>query len=198
MTIPTLSWATSYWDGEQFGSIDAGPWALDVLPLEAFRCEFMGRQWGVPAEMLCYNRPYTYRQAMSISLLHDVLVRGGLGGPLELESELWHAMEEFGRDQATFIPYWERARAVRTNDRAVKVTAYSRGAKGVMLVVSNLGRGEVEARVELDRQELGLPGRSPLEARNVEDGTVLPLEGDALSLALEPLDFRVIHVTPQR
>lgn len=198
MTIPTLSWATSYWDGEQFGSIEAGPWALDVLPLEAFRCEFMGRQWGVPAEMLCYNRPYTYRQAMSVSLLHDVLVRGGLGGPLELESKLWHAMQDFGRDQATFIPYWDRARALRTNDRAVKVTAYSRGPRGVVLVVSNLGREATEAQVELDRGKLGIPAGSRLEAQNVEDGAAVPVAGDALSFRLEPLDFRVIHVTLQR
>lgn len=196
MTIPTLSWATSYWDGEQFGSIEAGPWALDVLPLEAFRCEFMGRQWGVPAEMLCYNRPYTYRQAMSISLLHDVLVRGGLGGPLELESKLWHAMEDFGRDQATFIPYWDRARAVRTNNRAVKVTAYSRGRRGVMLVISNLGRDEVEARVELDRGKLGLPEETPLGADDVLEQTTLALDHDAVSFPLGSLDFKVLRIVP--
>ncbi len=198
MTIPTLAWATSYWDGEQFGSIEAGPWALEVLPLETFRCEFMGRQWGVPAEMLCYNRPYTYRQATSFSLLHDVLVRGGLGGPLELESKLWHAMEDFGRKQATFIPYWDQAGAIRTNDRSVKATAYSRGSKGLMLVVSNLGRDEIEARVELNRQKLDLPAEARLEAQDVEAGTVLPMDGDALSFPLKPLDFRLVRITGQR
>jgi hypothetical protein len=69
----------------------------------------------VPAELLCYNRPYTYHQALSFSLLHDVLVRGNLGGSLELESKLWHAMDDFGRDQAKFIPYWESSGCVRTS-----------------------------------------------------------------------------------
>ncbi|HJN16603.1 MAG TPA: DUF6067 family protein, partial [Armatimonadota bacterium] len=37
MTIPTLAWATSYWDGEQFGGIAPGASALEVLPLDTFR-----------------------------------------------------------------------------------------------------------------------------------------------------------------
>jgi len=75
MTIPTLGWATSSWDGEQFGSIARGADVTALLPLDAFRCEFMGRQWGVPAEFLCYERPYTTHEAFSFTLLHDVLVQ---------------------------------------------------------------------------------------------------------------------------
>jgi len=90
MTIPSLAWATSYWDGEQFGSMERGPnpsryshWTRSAAS-----------SWtavGVPAEFLCYNKPYTYTEAMSFTLLHDVLVRGSLGGSLELESKLWKA-----------------------------------------------------------------------------------------------------------
>jgi hypothetical protein len=194
MVMPSLGWATSSWDGEQFGGIDAGPFAMEVLPLDTFRCEFMGRQWGVPAELLCYNRPYTYHQAMSFSLLHDVLVRGSLGGSLELESKLWHAMDDFGRDRATFIPYWESNRCFRTSADTVKVTAYSRGAKGIMLVVSNLGKDATEARVELDRKALGLPANARLTATDVVEDRDVPMEGDALGFPLESLDFKVIRV----
>jgi hypothetical protein len=195
MVMPSLGWATSSWDGEQFGGIDAGPFAMEVLPLDAFRCEFMGRQWGVPAELLCYNRPYTYHQAMSFSLLHDVLVRGSLGGSLELESKLWHAMDDFGRDQATFIPYWGAAGRFRTNADPVKVSGYSRGAKGIMLVISNLGKDPTQARVELDRKALGLPAGVTLTATDVVDDKEVPIEGDALAFPLDSLDFKVVRVT---
>ncbi|MBM3498231.1 MAG: hypothetical protein FJX74_06125, partial [Armatimonadetes bacterium] len=197
MTIPTLAWATSYWDGEQFGGLDAGPFALEVLPLEAFRCEFMGRNWGVPAELLCYERPYTYHQAMSFSLLHDVLVRGGLGGSLELESRLWHVMEDFGRSRARFIPYWEDSGCFRTSAPTVKVSGYARGAKGVMLVVSNLGKDPIDARIELDRRALGLPAQAGLAAADAIAETPMPIEGEAVSVRLESLDFRVVRVTPE-
>src|SRR5204863_2246201 len=52
MTIPTLGWATSYWDGEQFRELPNNTSVSELLPLDAFRTEFMGHQWGVPAEFL--------------------------------------------------------------------------------------------------------------------------------------------------
>ena len=197
MVTPSLGYATSSWDGEQFGGLEPGPWALEVLPLDTFRCEFMGRQWGVPAEMLCYNRPYTYRQAMSFTLLHDILVRGSLGGSLELESMLWKAMDEFGRKQAKFMPYWEEAGFAKVSDPAIKVSAYSRGAKGAMLVISNLGKDPVDAKVELERARLGLPAGRKLTATDVVSRADVPVDGDALSFRLDSLDFRAIRLTPQ-
>ena len=135
---------------------------------------------------------------MSFTLLHDVLVRGSLGGSLELESKLWHAMDDFGREQAKFIPYWEAAGCFRTNADAVKASGYSRGAKGVMLVVSNLGKDAADARVQLDRKALGLPADARLTATDVVEDTEVPLDGDALSFPLESLDFKVVRVTPAR
>mgnify|MGYP000940272377 CR=1 FL=1 len=67
MAIPSLGWATSYWDGEQFAGISPDTFPLDVLPLDTFRAEFMGHQWGVPAELLCYEQPFTFRQACAIA-----------------------------------------------------------------------------------------------------------------------------------
>ena len=197
MVTPSLGYATSSWDGEQFGGIEPGPWALEVLPLDTFRCEFMGRQWGVPAEMLCYNRPYTYRQAMSFTLLHDILVRGSLGGSLELESALWKAMDGFGRKQARFMPYWEDTGFAKVSAPAIKVTAYSRGAKGAMLVVSNLGKDAVDATVGLDRAKLGLPAGHRLTATDVVNHVDVPVRGDGLSFRLDSLDFRVVRITPE-
>ena len=55
ITIPTLGWATSSWDGEQFRGLSSGTSAAEVLPLDVFRTEFMGHQWGVPAEFLSYE-----------------------------------------------------------------------------------------------------------------------------------------------
>ncbi len=46
MVIPALGWATSTWDGEQFGSIARGVDMHKLFPLDTFRTEFMGRQWG--------------------------------------------------------------------------------------------------------------------------------------------------------
>ena len=192
MTIPSLAWATSYWDGEQFGGIAAGPFALDVLPLDAFRCEFMGRQWGVPSELLCYEQPYTYSQATAISLPHDVLVRGSLGGSLELESKLWAAMDDFGRKQAEWHPYWSNADLVSVRPQNAKVSLYVRPGKGCLAVVSDLGTRGGSVSVRFDLAALGLPADTT--AADALTGDALPLERGGLSLEMDPLTFRVVRL----
>ena len=120
-----------------------GPFALEVLPLETFRCEFIGHNWGVPAEFLCYNTPCAYHEAIAFTLLHDILVRNDL----EEESKLWKAMDDFGRKRATWLPYWDNEKYVTTDAPEVKVSLYNRPGQGVMAVISNLGRDQRQAQV---------------------------------------------------
>jgi len=197
MTIPTLAWATSYWDGEQFGGIQRGADPLEVLPMDAFRCEFMGRQWGVPAEFLCYNRPYTYKEAMAFTLLHDVLVRGALGGSLELESKLWHAMEEFGRKGSVYLPYWAETQYVTIGpDDSIKASIYSRAEDGCVIVVSNLGADTTNAEVDLDLEGLALP--AAVTATDVlTDATVAVDKDGRMAFPLDSFGFRVLWVKPK-
>jgi hypothetical protein len=186
MTIPTLAWATSYWDGEQFGSMERGPFALEVLSLDAFRCEFMGHNWGVPAEFLCYEKPYTSHEATAFTLLHDVLVRNDL----DEEAKLWKLMDEFGRQRAQWLPYWENGQFVRSTTADVKVSLYNRPGKGVVAVISNLGRQAAAGTVTFDLKRLQQPAR--LQAHDVMADKPLTLNGQDLPVALKPLDFVVV------
>ena len=53
-------------DGEQLQSVGRKGAAEDVLPLDAFRTEFMGHNWGVPAELLHYRSgPFKRFEAVS-------------------------------------------------------------------------------------------------------------------------------------
>lgn len=190
MTSMTLAWATSTWDGEQFGGIDRGVNVAELLPLEAFRCEFMGHQWGVPAEFLCYERPYTYREALSFTLLHDVLVRGaGLGPNLELESQLWRVSDEFGRKQAEWFPYWRNGEFVRVSPETAKVSFY-RGKKGILAVISNLGPEEAEVTVTWQKEPLGLS--ADLAAHDPLTQKPLPLDGATLRLRLPSFGWQMV------
>lgn len=192
MVIPSLGWATSSWDGEQFGGMARGPRFDEVLPLDAFRAEFMGRQWGVPAEFLCYNRPYTQREALAFTLLHDVLVR-----PYDVEfaSKIWRAMETFGRKEAGWLPYWEHSKLVKTNPADVKVSLYLRSAKGLLMVVSNLGRAAHHVTVAVAARRLGLQPDA-LRMTDALTGESLPHAGPSLHLTLQPMEWRLVHVTP--
>ena len=198
LVAPVLAWATSYRDGEQlYGGVPKGSFALDRLPLDMFRAEFMGRQWGVPADFLahCLGRftRCTWTQAHAISLLHDVPVR-----PLhslacvEEESALWKVMSQFGRKEAEWLPYWKNSEYVTVHPDDAYVSLYRHPRNRVLAVVSNLGRKATTVTVQLNPARLGLVG--PLTACDAVTGTKVPIANEAIELSLPSLGWRVIWV----
>ena len=157
MVTPTLEWGTGYWDGEQFQAVQGMETAADLLPLDTFRAEFMGHQWGVPGEFLCYGAGYSFKQAWSICLLHDVPARPVvMGEELELTGRIWQAMAEFDRKGAEWLPYWRNSRYVKSVSAAGYVSLYRHDKNGVLAVVSNLNRKRARVDVDLAWRALGL------------------------------------------
>ncbi|NPV08743.1 MAG: LamG domain-containing protein [Anaerolineae bacterium] len=188
MTIPTIAWATSLWDGEQFGHIEPGPHALTVLPLDAFRTEFMGHQWGVPGEFLCYERPFTYQQSLSVTLLHDVPVRPiGAGPNLDVAGKLWRTMDAFGRKEAEWLPYWRNQGFVQVSPEGALASLYRHPENGVLMVLSNLGRRSAPVTARLNLEQLGL-GVGAI-ATDAMSGEVLPLREGALRVDLPSMGW---------
>jgi hypothetical protein len=197
LTIPTLSFADSYWDGEQFESLQYGQRApLEVLPLDKFRAEFMGKQWGLAAEFLVYEkRPFTTEQALAFTMLHDVLVRPlDTGEGLRLISRIWKAREDFGTEEARWIPYWDAKSPAHPGPQGIMVSLHSRPRRGALLVVSNLGPQRARAQVRVDLDALGLPAE--VEAADALSGERVPLSGATLSFPLESMGWRMVWVRP--
>lgn len=198
MLIPALGWSSSYWDGEQFGANFAPEtFALDALPLDSFRAEFMGHNWGVPAEFLCRRAcPFNREQAYAISLLHDVLVREGYENHcelLELQSKLWGLSDQFGRKQAHWLPYWRNGELVCTSPDAIYSSLYVHDENGVLAVVSNLGRETVTATVRLELGKIGL-GSSPVSARDAITDEAIEIAKGAFQVPLGSLEWKIVWV----
>lgn len=193
MTIPTLGWGTSSWGGEQLDAIKPPVKVLDVLPMDAFRTEFMGRQWGVPSEFLVYGgRPYDSREMLAYTLLHGVLIRPS--GPEELAriSALWKIDDRFPLSDATFYPYWEAKGPIRCQTANVYVSAWQRPREGLLLVVSNLGDNETQAVVQIDSKRLNL-SQLP-KAQDALTAENLPIERGILRFALGSWRYRLIRI----
>ena len=157
MVMPTVEWGTGYWDGEQFQAVEGVDTAADLLPLDTFRAEFMGHQWGVPGEFLCYGAGFSFEQAWSICLLHDVPLRPvELGADLELTGKIWQVMEDFDRKQATWLPYWRNAKFVQSISPGGYVSLYQHDKNGILAVVSNLNRKRAKIELQLAWKKLGL------------------------------------------
>ncbi|MBI4028420.1 MAG: hypothetical protein HY360_25770 [Verrucomicrobia bacterium] len=195
MTIPTLGWATGYWDGEQFAFSAKTVDANSVLPLDAFRTEFMGHPWGVPAEFLCYGRPFTYRQAWAFCLLHDVPVRPSFLKPdLEVVSLIWKVMDEFGRKEAEWLPYWRNAAYVTVRPAGAYASLYRHPKNGLLAVVSNLGKKPANVAVKFNLEKLGF--RNAFSARDALTAETVNIHRAALTLRLKPLDWKLIWGQP--
>jgi hypothetical protein len=200
MVIPTLGWGTSSWGGEQLGSLswDKGgavekrEYALDVLPLDAFRGEFMGRQWGVPSEFLCYERPYTTPQVLALTLLHHVLVRPN-SAHLPRISAIWRLHDRFGMRAATWYPYWSNGEIFQTNSPRIKVSAYRHPQNGLLMLVANLSASKMTARVRFDPKRLGLKAEG-LAARDGISNDPIGLSGREVTVEMEPFSYRYVWV----
>jgi hypothetical protein len=191
MTIPSIGWATSTWDGEQFGFMNVKADINELFPLDSFRTEFMGRQWGVPSEMLCYEKPYTTHQAFSFTLLHDVLVRG-FGQGLEEEAGIWKIMDQFGRKQAQFCPYFNNSSLVKVPTKGAYTSLYVQPGKQVMCVVSNLGAKTADVSVNLNLNKMKLT--NSITAVNAVTGEKLTIKNGSFNVNLPSFDYALVWV----
>jgi hypothetical protein len=191
MTIPTLAFATSYWDGEQLQGVRRPDSPLAVLPLDAFCAEFMGHNWGVPAELLWYpNGPFRRVEAEGLGLLHDIPTRPSSMDDVEVSSRLWRTRDAFGCKEARWIPYWESEKLLRAAPAGIKVSLHNRPGKGLLAAIFNSAREKCLAEVALDLSALQQPGA--LAAVDVLAGKPVALADGRLSVPLGPLEYSVV------
>lgn len=192
ITIPTLSFCDSYWDGEQFESYTSKD--KFEVPLDAFRTEFMGYSLGLNAEFLCYkNRPFTSDEAITLAWLHGVEVRPHTSYPdlLQSISPIWRAMDSFGATKAKWQPYWKDSGA-NCSDQSVKASAWTRGGKA-LIWVSHLKREPLQANLELNRAKLGL-GSGVLAASDAISGEAMKVEGDSINVKFDGMSYQLIEI----
>ena len=193
MTMPTLGWATGYWDGEQFQGVGGGVDVAKLLPLDAFRAEFMGRQWGVPAEFLHAGAAYTYEQAWAFTLLHDVPVRPhNADDDLDLAARIWRVMDAFDRKNADWLPYWRNTDQIGVSPRNAHASIYRHPENGVLAAISNMGGKRRTVTVRLDRKKLGL--RGTLRAKDPLNNKTVPIRDGVLEFPLSSLEWKLIRL----
>jgi hypothetical protein len=193
LTLPTLAFCDSYWNGEQFEGYKAG--GKFELPLHVFRTEFMGYAQGLDAEFLCYEkRPFTMEEAIALAGLHGVEVRP-YPETLPKVSPIWRAMDHFGTSAAEWRPYWKGSGAT-AEEESVKISAYVRPGKA-LLFISHLKRDPGTSKIRLDRRRLGMK-KGALTATDALTGADVALEGNTLPLTFEGMTFRLIEVRERR
>ena len=96
-------------------------------------------------------------------------------------------------DPGAFVPYWDRARRIRSARDSVLCSAWRYRATNLLAVVSNGEHVPVKAGVRLDTD--AIMGRSPeaLSARDVEEpGATLKWDRGVLELDVAARDYRLV------
>ena len=196
MVMPTLGWGTTYWDGEQLSTTLQHQGINEVLPLDAFRAEFMGHQWGVPAELMWYDRPVSYKQAWAFTLIHDVPLRAHSLEHLTLKSAVWKVMDDFGRNEAEWLPCWKNARFVSVSPEDIHAGLYRHPRNGLLVVVSNLSRKCAKVNAQLNLSRLGLSGNPPI-ALDALAGIPIPMQNGGFRLSLPGFGWKLLRIRPE-
>jgi len=193
VTIPVLAYEDSYLDGEHFRGVVKDSY-LDVMTLDSFRCEYMGRQWGIMPFFLPEfdeeNRPKVEptRGLMALLMIHDVAV-----WPIWCNGQVvdvaLKALDDFGWVDSTFIPYFDAKPPAATDLQDVYVSAYQRADHSTLLVVANLGRENREGAVKVDLARLGFKAATAI---SWPDQAALPMPNGTLTLQVPGLGYRLI------
>ncbi len=196
MVIPTLGWGTSTWGGEQIDAIKPPVKTLDILPMDAFRTEFMGRQWGVPSEFLVYDgQPYYAKDVLAYTLLHGVIIRPSGHEQLDRIASLWKVYDEFPFKNAKLYPYWNNARLLKCQPAGVYATAYERPDEGLLVFVSNLGDSASDVAVTLQLDQLDWKGIS--QVCDAVTREPIAIDGNSIRFHLGSWAYRVVRVRPK-
>jgi hypothetical protein len=188
MNASALAFSTSFWNGEQLSA--SADDVTQSLPVDRFRAEMMGFNWGVPADFLYYKLG-DFKKAHAISLIHDVGVRSNVLAQKELNAEIWKLFDAFGRNEASFIPYWDAGDKVHASPEGAYASIYTHPKNGVLVIASNLkpARTTVEVQVKLER--------ASWRASDGLTGSAVPFADGKLTLELEPMGWQFIWLKPE-
>jgi hypothetical protein len=216
MNLPALAWGTSYWTGEQLSPITSDN--SSRLPLDRFRTDMIGTQWGVPAEFLHYMlfhnyQPDDYRKSWAVPLLNDVPVRPHISlddilstaTPADIEyrgklaysaiktaSSIWHLFDSFGRKKSEWLPYWKNSEYVNIANPNVYCSIYKHPQNGVLAVVSNLGLQSEDVVIKFNEDKLEFSKKEMLASDGLTNEPLNYKSGTLKIYHLPANDWKII------
>ncbi len=157
--IPAMGFCHLGWNGEsiQFKLLKEG---AAEIPLDYLRAEYIGRNFGVPQELIAYeNRPiWTFEQATSFAILHGILPRpNDIEGPLAFISNIWKIFDTYPLDLAVWVPYWKN-NEISTGSDGIQCSYYRYtdifGKNQYLIVAANTTGQEHTLALGMDKARL--------------------------------------------
>lgn len=195
VTIPILAYDDSYLDGEHFRGVVKDSY-MDVMSLDTFRAEFMGRQWGlIPVFLPEFDQEHAAqveptRGLMALLMLHDVSP-WAIWCNTDVMNEALAALDAFGYADAKFMGYFESTPPATTDMKDVYVSSYQRKDGISLLILSNVGKEDRQGTVTINAQRLGKPVTEVMEWPNKQP---IAATGSKIALTVPRLGYRLVVV----
>ncbi|MDD5705508.1 MAG: DUF6067 family protein [Kiritimatiellae bacterium] len=196
LTMPILAYEDAYLDGEHLRRKVRDDY-LDVLPLDTFRAEFMGRQWGVAPIFIpefldpaISAKVEPTRGLAALLMLHDVTPWPAYSN-VKVFNEMFAALDAFGYAEAEFIPYFDAKPPATADMRDVYVSVYKRGDSRALAVVGNLSKEDRQGSIRLSSRRIGLPLDRIV---SWPDRAPVARSGDRIELAVPRQGYRMLLI----
>lgn len=124
---------------------------LENVPEDYIRSEYLGRNTGIPNELLVYEFEgiWSFKDSLSFAFPNGLMPRAvDIGTPLEILSGLWNIFDKYPTENCTFKPYWEGKAGKCDNDK-VKISRHECD-EYALCIVANPQKESVEIQVEFD------------------------------------------------
>ncbi len=200
LCIASLSFCHMMLDGEQYH--DAGQKVedhfMDIVPLDKWRAEHTGRQWG-PAPFLLPDIPAQWckeeaatRELLMLTNLHDTgIFPANQNARLLMRN--YQARRLFGVADCEFRGYWGNADWVKSETPECYVSVYRQpDGSRTLLVVGNTSKAAASVVVRPNLAGLKLQGAAPNAGVDLETGEKVAIAGGTMTLAVKGRDFRLI------
>ncbi len=185
--MPTLGFCDTYFDGENIQGLFSQN--LDkFLNMEAFRCEYMGVNFGIVPNFIAYLRPpaYNIRNVLSISLIHDTMTRPLTEETLLEVSKIWRAYDALGMEGAARHMYWTGGASVTSANEHLYISTHEKPDR-LLAAVSKFS--------DENREEtLAVPAHFT-EAHEVFDDVTYAIRDGKLTVPVEPTKAYLFEIS---
>ena len=200
LCIPSLSFSHMMLDGEQYH--DAGQKVeehfMDVVPLDKWRAEHTGRQWG-PAPFLLPDIPGQWcrseaptRELLMLTNLHDTGIFPA-GNNARVVMRNYQVRRMFGIADCDFRGYWDNADWVTCTPAEACVSVYRKpDGSRCLLVIGNPAKTDQAVMVRPQLGGLKLQGAAITAGVDLESGARLELANGALTVPVKARDYRLL------
>jgi hypothetical protein len=174
----------------------------DRIPSDTMIAEFNGMPWGTPIAWLALvdkespagtGRTERTESLVGWLLLHDMpnVWTSTFWCDMPALNKILKAEDEFGlyEDDVVFHPFWAKSPPVTGSNNKVKISAYSRPGK-IMLIVFNTDKSKGKAEIFISADRLGLS--KTFVAKDVMTGEKITTTPTSLNIDIPARNFRML------